>query len=189
MIKPRILYLDVDDTLLVWTNSQQGFAAPMAAEFIHWANEHFEVRWLTAWCPSGKLRQHGAEELSYRFHGTIPAEMFMTFNNPKQWIDQKTEGIDWSDERPWVWVEDALLPKERMFLTPKWIDQFYPTHVTHNVVALQSTWRKLAKTFDLPNGPAIPYTTEMVPSPMTDDIHAMIDRLRNDRLHNNVKNR
>lgn len=38
---------------------------------------------------------------------------------------------------------------------------FYPTHVSHNNVVLQKTWRLLAKRFDLPGAPTIPYETKM----------------------------
>ena len=189
MEKPRVLYLDIDDTLLVWTNGQQGFAAPLAAEFVRWADEHFEVRWLTMWCPSGKLRQEGAEELSYRFHGTVKPDVFMKFTNPTPFVSYKTDGIDFLDPRPWVWVEDMVLPTERNVLGPKYIKQFYPTHVTQNVVALQATWRKLAKEFYLPGAPSYPYMTKMEPSPISADIDAMIDKFRHGKMQNHDANR
>jgi hypothetical protein len=47
-----VLYLDLDDTLLTWAASRP-LAAPGAREFVLWALEHYEIRWLTRWCPTG----------------------------------------------------------------------------------------------------------------------------------------
>lgn len=166
-LKPRLMYLDVDDTLLVWTNDIGGFAAPRAAEFMHWALEHFEVRWLTMWCPSGRLQPHGAEELSYRFNYKVSAEIFLNIHNPKMFQQDKTVGVDFDDPRPWVWVEDGLIPTEEYLLKANgtW-NNFYKTNVTHDRRMLQKTWRLLAERFNLPGGPQsptpdTPYSIEM----------------------------
>jgi hypothetical protein len=159
--KPRILYLDVDDTLLVWTNKVHGFAAPMAAEFVTWALEHFEVRWLTMWCPGGRMSQQGCEELSYRFNSKIHPDVFRNIVNPRGFINNKTEAVDFADSRPWVWVEDNMVSYEKREMNQRnTLNNFYPTNVSHNVVVLQSTWRKLAKRFDLPGTPAMPFKTK-----------------------------
>lgn len=165
--KSRILYLDVDDTLLVWTNDFVGFAAPRAADFVHWALEHFEIRWLTMWCPSGRLQPHGAEELSYRFNNKVSAETFYSIYNPRMFQQDKSAGIDFDDPRPWVWVEDGALPNEERVLKSKGLwTNFYKTNVTHDRRMLQKTWRLLAERFDLPGGPPTPtpddpYSIEM----------------------------
>jgi hypothetical protein len=160
--KPRVLYLDVDDTVLVWTNEVHGYAAPKAAEFLHWALEHFEVRWLTMWCPSGKLEENQTQELSYRFNYKVDSSVFAGITNPRSFINSKCEGIDFEDPRPWVWVEDHLMPKEKYELENRNVaDNFYSTHVTHNRVMLQSTWKKLAERFDLPHPVKYPYSTEL----------------------------
>lgn len=161
------MYLDIDDSLLVWTNDIGGFAAPRAAEFMHWALEHFEVRWLTMWCPSGRLQDYGAEELSYRFNYKVSKETFFDIHNPKMFWQDKTDGVDFDDPRPWVWVEDGLIPSETALLKQKGLhDNFYKTNVSHDRRVLQKTWRLLAERFNLPGGPVsptvdTPYSTEM----------------------------
>lgn len=177
--KPRLMYLDVDDTLLVWTNKVRGFAAPRADDFIRWALEHFEVRWLTMWCPDGHMHRKAAEELSYRFNSTILPETFQKIYNPKSFINKKTDGIDFDDPRPWVWVEDSMVTYEILEMNRRnKIDNFYPTNVSHNAVMLQSTWRKLAKRFDLTGTPDMPFTTktEIPVTPMT--VNELIYRFR-----------
>lgn len=154
--KPRVMYLDVDDTLLIWTNNHLGVAAPRAAEFINWSLDHFEVRWLTMWTLSGKMPTDRAQELSDRFGHTIEPKIFeYHIENPNSFSSFKTSGIDFDDPRPWVWVEDGILLKERQILeSHKAYHNFYKTNVTLNVVELQRTWKLLAMRFQLP----FPYT-------------------------------
>jgi hypothetical protein len=160
--KPRVMYLDMDDTLLVWTSDIHGYAAPKAAEFLQWAMEHFEVRWLTMWCPDGRMEESQTEELSYRFNYKLDKSVFSTIYNPTSFINSKCEGIDFSDPRPWVWVEDGVMPKERMELNNRnLMGNFYSTNVTHNRVVLQSTWRKIAERFELPHPVTYPYETNV----------------------------
>lgn len=190
IIKPRVLYLDVDDTLIVWTDNVLGFGAPRAADFINWALEHFEIRWLTMWCPSGTLRMDGAAELSYRLNGKISPDVFKNITNPKGFINQKTEAIDFDDPRPWVWVEDTLLTKERMLLEDRHLaNNFYKTDVTHNIVALQKTWRLLAERFELPGGPDKKYSKELdePDNILSDD--DMINTYRNGKMQSHDENR
>jgi hypothetical protein len=60
-----VLYLDVDDTLIMWNDAHPyGKAAPWAREFVLWAVEHCEVRWLTMWCPAGRMAPHREAELA-----------------------------------------------------------------------------------------------------------------------------
>lgn len=161
--KERILYLDIDDTLLVHTRDYRGYAAPKAAEFFRWAKEHFEVRWLTMWCMNGTMNERLAVELSQRFCDEITPGEFLEVINPKRLgalALYKTEGIDFADLRPWVWIEDGLIPNEKNYLkNENLFDNFYKTNVTHDITALQVTWRKLAKKFDLPDAPEPPYDT------------------------------
>jgi hypothetical protein len=188
--KPRVMYLDVDDTLIVWSNDVMGFGAPRAADFVNWALEHFEVRWLTMWCPSGRMRQEGAEELSYRFGYKIAPEVFKSIRNPKGFIGQKTEAIDYDDPRPWVWVEDMVLPKEKMFLTNrKLIDNFYPTNVSTNRVVLQKTWRLLAERFELPGGPDKTYSKELDQPTLLLTVDDIMDKYRNGKMQTHDEER
>ena len=188
--KPRVMYLDCDDTLIVWTNSVAGYGAPRAADFVNWALEHFEVRWLTMWCPSGRMRREGAEELSYRFGGKIAPEVFGNIVNPNGFIDLKTEGIDFNDPRPWVWVEDGMVLKERMFLEDKRLTHnFYPSNVSRNVVALQKTWRLLAERFELPGGPDKKYSLELDKPTELITVDEIMEKFRNGKMQTHDENR
>jgi len=187
--KTRVLYLDVDDTLLVWTNRALGFAAPRATEFVQWALEHFEVRWLTMWCPSGRMREAGCKELSYRFNYTITPEQFASIRNPRNFVGLKTEGIDFDDPRPWVWVEDGILPKEKIVLQDRGlVHNFYPAHVTRNIVELQSAWRKIAKRFELPSPPNPYHTTIQFPDKILTD-EEMVKEFRSGKMENHDADR
>jgi hypothetical protein len=184
-MKPRVMYLDIDDVLLVWSPNHRGYAAPKAKEFIHWAKEHFEVRWLTMWAPSGKLSQKGAEELAYRFGYTMKLEEFLEIENPNAFFaGAKTYGIDFDDDRPFVWLDDKCTPMERHVLQEHGkFGNYYKTNVTSNFMHLQATWNKLAKRFDLPK-PTYPYSKELtLPNPILTN-KEILDTFRQGRLIN-----
>jgi len=158
MSKSRVMYLDIDDTLIVWGTVKHGEKAPYATEFVRWALEHFEIRWLTMWCPIGSLLPKRAADLSALFSYEITADEFLAINNPMNFFRSetmnKTDGIDWKDQRPWVWIEDGILVQERQILKSlKSYDRWYKTNVSKNKMALKETWQKLAKDFDLPGAP------------------------------------
>lgn len=187
--KPRVMYLDIDDSIIVWTNQIMGFGAPRSADFINWSLEHFEVRWLTMWCPSGRLRQEGADELSYRLGGKISPDVFRSISNPKNFINNKTEGIDFADPRPWVWVEDGMVFDEKCILDARGMSKnFYPTNVSQNIMVLQKTWRLLAERFDLPGGPDKNYSKEMDQPKVIITINDIMDRFRNGKMQNHDAN-
>lgn len=149
-MKPRIAYLDIDDTLLVWTNDHAGWAAPRADQFLIWLNEHFEIRWLTMWCPIGYLDEEKAQELSMRFNHKIDPAFFLSIRNPNSFKSLKTDAVDFIESRPWVWIEDALLGNEYLILDKQLArNKFYKTNVSHDIVALQSTWRRLGRNFEI----------------------------------------
>ena len=62
-----IVYLDIDDVLIAWPPSGGREAAPHASEFLRWLLEHVEVRWLTAWCPSGTMSDERRNKLARIF--------------------------------------------------------------------------------------------------------------------------
>jgi hypothetical protein len=141
MSERPVMYLDVDDTLLTYHKSawvgvpliasaDQIVAAPGACDFLIWALEHFEVRWLTCWCPSGAMHSNAAARLGKAL-GIDPDVLVAIRGIP--WITHgldKTNGIDWPEfhaGRPFVWVEDEILPSERITLAAHgasgcWID-------------------------------------------------------------------
>lgn len=103
-----VLYLDVDDTLINWATLQ---AAPARGvrEFLPWALERFEVRWLTRRCPSGEMPEEMARELC----GLIeiePALVGPVSGLNWETCESKLNGIAWLEHlvlgRPFIWVED-----------------------------------------------------------------------------------
>lgn len=159
MKKPYVLYQDLDDTIFtynqdLWTGDgglpiyefNAIVAAPGAKEYFEWASEHFEIRWLTGRCPRGILHADLAEQMSKAIG--LPAEFFSSIHgNP--WFgsnDEKCAGIDFTDPRPWVWVEDGLVTKELSLLNQKGLLHcWYPCDVTRNPHALEQIHALLRK--------------------------------------------
>lgn len=123
MQKP-ICYLDLDDTLIRHTDGTRdnGVAAPGAAEFVRFLKHHFEVRWLTMWCPAGRLSDDAATRLS-SILGLAPEELH-AIRNPRAFLigphcPFKHQAVDLEEAaagRPFVWVEDDLNAVDRSHL-------------------------------------------------------------------------
>lgn len=103
-----VLYLDIDDTLVVWADDAPS-GAPGVREFLLWALEHFEVRWLTRWARDGRLDETLLADLS-RLTG-VEVEAL----RPVQGLDwsgttSKLNGVAWLEHtilgRPFLWIED-----------------------------------------------------------------------------------
>jgi hypothetical protein len=146
-----VLYLDVDDTLIMWNDAHPyGKAAPWAREFVLWAVEHCEVRWLTMWCPAGRMAPHREAELALLLG--VPVETLDGIRG----IDfadtfDKTDGIDWEEHargRPWIWVEDDLPSREVAKLRGRGaIHHYHATNVSRDAGALGRTFYRLQHLF------------------------------------------
>jgi hypothetical protein len=108
-VDPRpVLYLDLDDTLISWEGGRP-HAAPGAREFLLWALGHYEVRWLTTWCPDGEMEERLLGSLSRMVE--IPMDDLRRVRG-FDWDFRrcKLDGIAWLEhlvlERPFLWVED-----------------------------------------------------------------------------------
>jgi hypothetical protein len=97
MYRTPILYLDLDDTIISWEGGAP-HAAPGATEFVDWALEHFEVRWLTTWCPSGAMSDKLLGDLSSMVR--IPREVLSGIRG-SEWegTESKLNGIAWLEHR------------------------------------------------------------------------------------------
>ena len=114
MRKP-VCYLDLDDTLIRRTvELPSGEAAPGASEFLRFLLRHFEVRWLTMWCPEGAMTEEALGSLE-SFFG-IPRDELRPIRNVRsftvaQGTRSKWEAIDFAEARagrPFVWLEKRL---------------------------------------------------------------------------------
>ncbi|MBU8920820.1 MAG: hypothetical protein KOO63_03070 [Bacteroidales bacterium] len=158
-MKP-ICYLDVDDTLLRFPNSEEPPGAAVGAwDLINFLNKHYEVRWLTCWCPCGDMLIERAEMLAtlLNYQGYIGSsgrlvltdtielesgyklnkgedwdekiELLRSFANPLSFKNDKTDAIDF--DRPFIWIEDEILPIESMVLDSRgMLDCWVPCNVS-----------------------------------------------------------
>jgi len=155
-MKP-VMYLDVDDTLLSMheryypafkqvpasTWRHYGYAPPGGREFLLWALDTHEVRWLTWWCPGGEMAEPMVARLEEEFQlspGTLAHVRSARFARGGGRC-HKTDGIDWQEHeagRPWIWVEDWISDHEQQVLRGRGcLDRWHPCHVTEDPHALQ----------------------------------------------------
>lgn len=157
-MKP-VLYLDVDDTLMRFPNNPkrykglepfQGLPAPGVEDFLKWAREFCEVRWLTMWATRGTMHPDLEEKLARWLK--VPQALIADWHNPIDWWDTpgslKTSGINWDEHeagRPWFWIEDEhLMPGEIQILKErKVLRHYHECNVSRNPNALQKVWRRL----------------------------------------------
>lgn len=115
-----VLYLDLDDTLISWEGGRP-HAAPGAHEFVLWALDRLEVRWLTTWCPGGVMSDSLLHDLGRMLD--LPVETLRPIRGiPWERHGSKLNGIAWLEHsvlgRPFVWLEDeyGCTGRERDFL-------------------------------------------------------------------------
>ena len=106
--RPPVLYLDLDDTVVSWADGSPRAGAG-ARNLLLWALSVFEVRWLTTWCPDGRMPEERIADLSRIFD--IPPDQFRRIRG-FAWDDtgSKLNGIAWLEHlvlaRPFIWFED-----------------------------------------------------------------------------------
>ena len=118
-----VLYLDLDDTIIAWPHGRN--ASPRGArgggELLGWALEQFEVRWLTTWCPDGRMAPGLLRDLARMLR--LPLDLLEGIRG-LDWSASrcKLDGIAWMEHlvlgRPFVWLEDeyGFGERERRFL-------------------------------------------------------------------------
>jgi hypothetical protein len=129
-----VLYLDVDDTLVSWRGGNP-HAGPGAREFLLWALERYEVRWLTTWCPNGAMEDRLLADLAKMLEiepATIRGIRGFDWEGRS-----KLDGIAWLEhvllDRPFLWVEDdyGVGERERAFLSAhRMLDRYRWVNVT-----------------------------------------------------------
>lgn len=158
--KKPIAYLDVDDTLIIWNQCNPityGLAAPRATEFVLWLDMHFEIRWLTMWCPNGVMEPNRLLNLSTKLD--IPVETLERFNNPMGFFYrlsgdfEKYTGIDWNEVntgRRFIWVEDKLRPTDfRIMRSRRKSHCHIPCNVTINPDVIDIAWQTIRNQFNI----------------------------------------
>lgn len=145
-----VLYLDLDDTLVSWEGGRP-HAAPGGGEFLRWALERFEVRWLTTWCPDGSMTPELLRDLSRMVE--IPVATLEQITGADwQASGCKLDGIAWLEhvvmDRPFFWLEDekGVGEREITFLAEHgFLDRYRFCNVTRDPGAIQRLHRELAE--------------------------------------------
>jgi hypothetical protein len=156
MQKP-VCYLDLDDTLIRRpADTPLGKAAPGASEFLRFLLRHFEVRWLTMWCPDGTMPEQGLGWLE-SFLG-IPRDEFRHVRNSRSFTITpvarfKWEAIDFDEAtagRPFVWLEERLHEADEEHMGRHGFrDSFIECDVTANPHRLAEVHQILVRRFAL----------------------------------------
>lgn len=157
MSERPILYLDVDDTILMfpptrtkewWEKNKGGAPAPGVREFLEWARPTCEVRWLTCWAMGGHMGEEAEARLARILK--VPLALIAGCDNPIPWGGSplgKPGGIDWTAHeagREWAWVEDGLPPEEMQVLKGRCVEErYYYTNTSVHPEALAQTLRRL----------------------------------------------
>lgn len=144
-----VLYLDLDDTLIAWTDRRPRLAEG-AREFLLWALDRYEVRWLTRWCPDGRMEEERLTSLQHLLG--IPRERLAGLIG-MDWSASgcKLDGLAWLEHlvlrRPFLWIEDeyGVGERERRFLEAHGLsDRYRHVNVTRDPGALRRLHAELA---------------------------------------------
>lgn len=164
MQRRPIAYLDVDDTIIRHPAPADSIAAPGADEFLRFLGRHFEVRWLTRWCPGGRMRDDQLVYLAELLR--LSEEELRPIANPASFVDGeppegmpvKWRALDWraiEEGRPFVWIENALTREDRALLASKdLLDCYIHCDVTRDPQRLAEVRRMLEERFPPRNAEA-----------------------------------
>lgn len=149
-IVPRpVLYLDVDDTLISWRGGSP-HAAPGAREFLLWALELYEVRWLTTWCPSGEMEESLVGDLARMLR--VDRAVIRDIRGFDWEGLSKLDGVAWLEhvllDRPFLWVEDdyGVGEAEIEFLAAhRMLDRYRWCNVTERPDSLRAIHQQLLR--------------------------------------------
>lgn len=148
-----VLYLDLDDTLIRWEHGRPS-GAPGAHEFLLWALQHFEVRWLTTWCPGGDMEQGLFQDLCKLLR--MPPDQIHHIRGG-DWTEtaSKLNGLLWLEHlvlgRPFFWVEDenGVGERERRVLAEQGLlDCYVHVNVSTDAQALIRAHERLRQRLD-----------------------------------------
>ena len=98
IFKKLPLYIDVDGVLFMFKKATKEQSdtfmnlRPFATSFLWWCHRRFDCRWLTAWRDKAPVL---AENIYANFACSWPVT---------KWNDNKTEGIDFSED--FIWLDD-----------------------------------------------------------------------------------
>lgn len=150
MMDRPVLYLDLDDTLLDWSSGGPK-AVPLARDFVLWASDRFEIRWLTRWCRNGRMKAELLKDLRKMLRLKPPV---LDAVHGLDWSegDCKLNGIAWVEHlvlgRPFFWVEDETGVGERelrMLDEHGLRESYHHCNVSRDSDALARVWNELRR--------------------------------------------
>ncbi len=154
-----IAYLDVDETILRHPASDISLAPPNIGPFLRFLAAHFEVRWLTRWCPGGRMREDQLALLEG--HLGVTADELRCIANPGAFVDDhgpqgtpaKWRALDWEAierGRRFVWIENAITRDDLAVLQARGLlDRWIPCDVTADPGRLAEVQAILTRRFGL----------------------------------------
>lgn len=151
MNRKPVLYLDLDDTILTWARGKPE-PAEGVREFLLWALDRFEVRWLTRWARDGRMSPDLVVDLG-KLTG-VEADRLREIDGLDWNEGSKLDGIAWVEHivqgRPFVWLEDDNTGAEhRAFFGHHGFDESYRhCDVTKDPDALLRSFQELKRRHD-----------------------------------------
>jgi hypothetical protein len=99
------IYIDIDGVLLI----NDKHAAPHADQFLQYVLDKYpeSTYWLSTHCWKGENR--AIEVVSPKLNAETVK--LLPKINPTEWVDHKTDAIDFS--KPFIWFDDDLYEEER----------------------------------------------------------------------------
>lgn len=148
-----VLYLDLDDTVISWADGGPR-PAPGVGEFLLWALDTFEVRWLTRWARDGDMDPGLLRDLAKLT--SVPEDRLREIRG-LDWGwdggDWKLNGIAWLDHvglgRPFVWLEDEGVGQREIDLLARhgFPGCYWHCNVTRDPDVLRSIQGKLQRAY------------------------------------------
>lgn len=148
MRQRTVLYLDLDDTLISWASGAPVGGAGLR-DFLLWALDAFEVRWLTRWARTGRMPPRLLRDLASL--SGVPVERLAAVRG-LSWheSDCKVNGVAWLEHvvlgRPFLWIEDEGISPACLDVLRRcgFEDRYRVCNVTANPTAVRSLHRELA---------------------------------------------
>jgi len=141
-----VLFLDVDGVLIRYTRTE-ALPTPHVKEFLEWAVEHFECRWLTSWAKWGTMEDPHRNTLAGILG--VSTDLLKKLDHTHPWSEDKTQAIDITEfdgeaHRLVRWLDDDRMNDERATLK-RWgvPEMFIHTDCSKNPDRLKQVWDEL----------------------------------------------
>lgn len=150
-----VLFLDVDGVVLGFRDDpatlqvyKDGVVpAEGLWDFLDWAIEHMDCRWLTSWAPWGTMDRPSKEQLIRIIGGDI--NKLDHFDHDHPWGSDKTQAIDPTEffgGKLAFWLDDDVCKGEQKDLKRWGLERiFVHTNVFKDPLALMKSWEYIQR--------------------------------------------